>query len=114
MPNTKLIGTFVLRDEGNGNLSSVYHNTEADKPYQEICKLDLLKSPKDLDKFCGIYDSIWQEDNPAQHDANLEITFDAVNFRYALTRRDITNTTVLYRGTGMLYKDIMVGAYWQA
>lgn len=111
MPNTKLIGTFVFRDEKGGNLSSVYHNTGADKPYQEICN---FISPTDQHKFSGNYSSRWQEGNPSQHDANLEIIFDDVNLRYTLTWRDIITNNVLYRGTGMLYQDIMVGAYWQA
>lgn len=108
----RLIGSFVFRYEGDGCLTSKFHHEDSPTcPFTEACKL--IEGSIDNDKFVGSYRTVWLEDTthvPAEliiapHPANPAL--------YKLTWHQPGNQiAVIFLGSGMLYDNLLVGAYW--
>src|SRR4051812_6825028 len=69
---TQIIGSFILRNEEDGCLTSKYqHGDSAECPFTEACKLITPLNPNDV--FAGTYRTVWLEDNNRQIAAELTI-----------------------------------------
>jgi uncharacterized protein YodC (DUF2158 family) len=109
--DVKLIGTFVLINQGYGVLSSIYHNTDTTEPFPETCKRvgDHTTGLIISDSFDGFYKTVWFE--PSQHVAtDLEIS-KLADGSYKLHWYDSKN--IYYHGIGFLRNNELVGSYWQ-
>lgn len=110
---SQIIGSFVFRNEGNGCLTSKFqHEDSRECPFTEASKL--IGNPHPADRFIGVYRTVWLEDNDRHVPAELIIERHPDNAElYRLTWLSIgTPADTLFWGCGMLYGDLLVGAYW--
>ena len=107
----QIIGSFVLRNEGDGCLTSKYQHGDSDQtPFTESCKLIGPIVPNH--RFLGNYRTVWLEDRNRVVSAELRIISDPVNAsQFRFTWLDDAGTTI-FEGTGMLFGEFLVGAYW--
>jgi hypothetical protein len=107
-----IIGTFVFRNEGDGCLNVKYMNEHENIPYGETCVLQ-HRNPGHRG-FPGDYSTVWFEQTNRTVVANLSIqnniagntnTFD---LKWTIAGA----TTPIFTGIGMIYGELLVGAYW--
>lgn len=106
LPNT-VIGSFVFRDDGDGCLSSKYINNHTPTPFAECAKL--LPRNTGGEKFEGTYNSVWLENN-GSFPAVLHIAKVSPH-KYQL--KWWREEALAFIGEGMLYGELLVGAYWE-
>jgi hypothetical protein len=113
MSKQGIIGSFVFRDEGDGCLTSKYmHDDSLQCPFTEGCKF--ISASTTMGKFCGIYQSVWIEDNDNYIKAGLSIEKHPKNdsiYKLRWYEPGDPNAIIFY-GTGMLFENLLVGAYW--
>jgi len=102
-----ITGSFVFRDEGDGCLSSKYINRGLASPLVECSKINKRTTNE---KFCGEYFSVWLDSPTDPNSSSLDISKNAGDF-YDLTWTDLGGT-IIYKGQGMLFGDLLVGCYW--
>jgi len=106
MEAKEIIGSFTLRDEGDGCFTSKYHHT--DECFTEACK-KIITEKNNPDVFVGDFRTCWLEEKPnGQPEFKLTIIKN-VN-TYLLTWNDGSND--LFKGTAMIFEGNLVGAYW--
>jgi hypothetical protein len=110
-PN-QIIGSFVLRNEGDGCLTSKYHHGESLQcPFTESCKLITPMNPNDV--FAGTYRTVWLEDNNHVAAELLIQRHQTNNNIFELFWRDPNNNRrLLFEGTAMAFDNLLIGAYW--
>jgi len=102
-----VFGCFILRNEGNGCLTSVYHEHREVRPYTESCIITSDGTPDD--PFVGIFSTVWLE--PENRIANLTITRD--NLIYNLVWNNISRSNNSeYMGSAFLSEGRLIGTYW--
>lgn len=102
-----VFGCFIIRNEGNGCLTSVYHEHNSARPFTESCIL--LNAPNTTDPFIGEFSTVWLE--PENRTANLLISRN--NLIYSLEWRNVSSSTSLqYVGCAFLSEGKLVGSYW--
>jgi hypothetical protein len=109
---TRLIGSFVFRDEGDGCLTSKYHHEDSrDCPFTEAYKL--ISKNDSTERFIGSYRCVWLEDN-THIPAILVIETNPINTAlFKLTWHQPGNSNeIIFSGSAMLYQNLLVGAYW--
>lgn len=109
----QIIGSCIFRNEGDGCLSSKYqHGDSKESPFMEVCKLtsDFVQK----DPFIGTYRTVWLEDNNNTVIATLVISRNPSNRNIFNLRwfEKTKPTNTIFEGTGMLYNDLLVAAYW--
>jgi hypothetical protein len=110
-PN-QIIGAFTFRNEGDGCLTSKYHNGSLSCPFIEACKLINPTTLNPNDIFIGEYQTIWLENNNHVA-ATLIISRRRNNPRlFDLNWRHPTTNAFMFDGTAMIYENILVGTYW--
>ena len=109
MANKNLVGTFVFRNEGDGCLTSKYFHGNQDYPFVEACKRQRSSKPKE-DGFDGLYTTVWIQDDNIPQDSELRIRWNKKGNTYNLTWSD--NKKIIFQGIGMIYDELLVGAYW--
>lgn len=107
-PN-QIIGSFVFRNEGDGCLTSKYQNADSiEAPFVECSKL--LRPISQTDVFVGEYRTTWIQEGSAE---NCTLTIArALNNANMFSITWSTNQNSHFTGTGMLYGELLVGAYW--
>lgn len=115
MPKSKnqIIGSCIFRNEGDGCLSSKYqHGDSLESPFIEGCKLITPLIPDD--PFIGTYRTIWLEDNNNTVVAMLIISRNINNPSIFSLRwhEQGQPTSTIFEGTGMLFTNFLVAAYW--
>ena len=107
----EFIGSFTLRDEGDGCLSSKYHHADSNGgPFMEACKR--IGNNDDGEVFIGQFSTIWLDDNNRHEAAELKIVTNENNTNlFRLTWADLDEKH-LFEGTAMRFQDLLVGAYW--
>lgn len=110
--NDQIIGAFILRNEGDGCLTSKYHHGDSREcPFTESCKLVTQLIPEDL--FLGTYFTSWIEDERRVFNAELTINRDEFNNRiFRLFWRDAGSKDLIFEGTAMNFEGLLVGTYW--
>lgn len=111
-PN-QIIGSFVFRDEGDGCLSSKYQNADSREcPFTEACKI--IGAVFDGPPFVGTYRTVWLEDGNVHIDAELNIIRHPQNPRIFKLKwyHPGAPAEIIFEDTGMLYGDLLTGAYW--
>jgi hypothetical protein len=110
--DNQVIGSFVIRDEGDGCLFIKYHHGEsAEAPFAEAAKLMGTDTPDDV--FVGTYRTVWVEDNFNSVVSDLVIERNPANANIFRLMWNVTGTNeLIYEATAMLYQDLLVGAYW--
>lgn len=107
----QIIGSFVLRNEGDGCLTSKYQHADSSQtPFTESCKLIGPISPNH--RFIGDYRTAWLEDNNKVMSSTLSIITDPINTNQFKLTWSNNFGVILFEGTGMLFGEILVGAYW--
>ena len=106
MKKQYLIGAFVFRNEGDGCLTSKYINETIREPYTECCK---KSSNEQYDVFEGTYETVWIEENNHREEAKLYIERQGNSFELKWT-----TSTLLFRGRGMIFRNELIGCYWNA
>ncbi|HEY1040657.1 MAG TPA: hypothetical protein VGF30_14685 [Bacteroidia bacterium] len=108
---SKLIGAFVFEDLGDGCLTGKWLNNNEPTPYPEAAKLKRIKEEekKEKEPFEGLYTTTWIElrDQPEYSDLFIEKRGEI----YHLEWRNGNN--IIFQGRGMLYRNILIGPYWQ-
>jgi hypothetical protein len=110
---SRLIGSFVFRDEGDGCLTSKYHHEDSREcPFTEAAKL--ISKNESTREFIGSYRSVWLEDANTHIPAILVIEPHRLNTAlFKLTWHEPDDPTdIIFRGSGMLYENLLVGSYW--
>ena len=114
MAQKDIIGTFIFRNEGNGCLTGKYaNNVSTNDPYPEASKRTAVDPIYKNDVFCGIYRTVWIENNLPES-AQLRITKnlkDTNKYELAWYRPD-TAATPVYKGMGILSDGLLIGDYW--
>src|SRR2546429_368470 len=110
-PN-QIIGAFIIRNEGDGCLTSKYHHGDSSEcPFTETCKRTTPLINDDV--FIGTYRTVWLEDNNIHILAELTIQRHRKNSAiFQLFWRDVKNNGDIFEGTGMIVDDLLAGAYW--
>jgi hypothetical protein len=108
-----IIGSFVFRNEGDGCLTSKYHNDGSlEAPFTEACKL--IDSADASNNFIGRYRTVWLEDFNNHEAIELLIERSTTNpslFKLTWYRPgNLVDPT--FEGSGMRYGDLLVGSYW--
>jgi hypothetical protein len=109
-----IIGSFILRNEGDGCLTSKYQNGDGNC-FVECCK-KLSEDKNNTDPFCGEYLTTWIEqdgtNNPQKFRTEKSSLFICKNAQtYKVKWYDKSNPQI-FEGTAMLVDDILVGTYW--
>ena len=107
----QIIGAFILRNEGEGCLTSKYHHGDSlDCPFTESCKLTTALNPNDV--FIGTYRTVWLEDT-THVVAELTIRRHPRNNNiFELIWRNNNNPAPVFEGTAMNVDNLLVGTYW--
>ena len=108
-----IIGTFVFRNEGDGCLNAKYMNEHEMLPYGETCVLQ--DQNRNHQGFIGNYSTTWFEQNQINQTAVLSINPNNSNNAgnansFVLEWR--RNGNLIFKGIGMVYGEVLVGAYW--
>jgi len=108
LPST-LIGTFAIRNQGNGCLFSKFVNTVENRAMVESLILIPGSEPAKPSPFEGSYESLWLQGGGAVtgYTVSIVILDDA---RYGL--RWTRPHDVEYMGIAMIFENFLVGAYW--
>jgi hypothetical protein len=109
----QIIGSFFLRDEGDGCLTSKYHHGDSlEGPFTEACKLTDQSTSNE--RFVGTYRTVWLEDDNEHLAAELLIERHPRNTAiFRLFWRDAANNNRnIFEGTAMLFGTLLVGTYW--
>lgn len=109
----QIIGSFVFRDEGDGCLTSKYQHADSREcPFTEACKI--IAATQDDSPFIGTYRTVWLEDWSKPVDAELNIIRHPQNPRIFKLKwyHPGAPAEIIFDGTGMLYGDLLTGAYW--
>ena len=105
-----VLGYFVFENAGDGCLLGKYSNWRLHSPLTECTKLIRMN---DLQPgFAGSYRSTWIEGNQISGgvgQATLRIAPKA-NSQGIFTLE--WSVDAVFHGEGMLYKDLLIGAYW--
>ncbi|MFA7380151.1 MAG: hypothetical protein WC150_06800 [Bacteroidia bacterium] len=106
---SKVTGSFVFRNEGDGCLTCKYLNDGTPSPLTECSKLDDTP-PQSCDPFIGTFTTTWVEDTGVHQLAKL--TIKRVNqYCYDLSWVRENQTKVAFTGKAMLYQGNLVGHY---
>lgn len=107
----QIIGSFVFRNEGDGCLSSKYHNGDSpNSPFIEGCKI--TSPPSLLSPYLGTFRTIWLDERTFVP-ANLTISRHRTNANlFELFWNNLETNRLIFEGTGMLFNDLLVGTYW--
>mgnify|MGYP003597874898 CR=1 FL=1 len=103
-----IFGTLLIRNEGNGYLTSVYLEHSETRPNVENC-IRQGDSGSD-DPFTGVFDTSWLE--PGAQRAVLTISRQP-GVVYDLKWGRISNAGYVYKGRAILTEGKLVGCYWQ-
>jgi len=103
------IGTFTIRNEGNGCLTSKYLEHNDITPYVEASKRTIIGIIVG-DQFVGDYDTTWIEASNVTIVTTLNITL--VGEVYHFTWGTITGNPTKYEGRAMLVNENLVGVFW--
>ena len=103
-----IMGSFVIRNEGDGCLTSKYLEHTSTVPFTECCIRKASTVQEADDPFVGIYTTTWLE--PGGRTSELIIQRNG-NV-YSLNWDTISNTTIRYRGSAMLFENKLIGCYW--
>jgi hypothetical protein len=108
-----VIGSYILRDEKNGCLTSLYFNEPGNGTFVESCK---LYRKIGSEKFEGIYYTSLHEDKGKIESCILEITAiknTNLLYDYKLEWKELNKPNALiFYSEAFLYGEILVGAYW--
>jgi hypothetical protein len=106
-------GSFIIRNEGNGCLTSIYLEHRTNTPYTECCKQITTDNPND--PFAGHYNTCWLEEGwTGARTANLSIQQSEGNRNiYNLRWTNIPESEWRYQGTAMLFEGKLAGCYWK-
>ena len=108
----QIIGAFVFRNEGDGCFTSKYHHGDSDgSPFVEACKL-IRRHIVTTDPFIGTFRTIWIQDGNIGVTAELIINNHSRANLYELLWRDMDTSIIIFRGTAMLFGELLVGTYW--
>lgn len=110
-PN-QIIGSFILRNEGDGCLTSKYHHGDSlECPFTEACKrtTPLINNVV----YIGTYRTVWLEDNNILVNATLTILEHPNNENiYKLIWLNPDTNTRIFEGSAINFNGMLLGAYW--
>jgi len=112
----RILGYFIFVVLGDGVLAAKFAHTEGNWALSE--SVTLLDGAMPPDPFIGRYASVWLDTTPpdpiTSTEGRLRI-FAKPNSRvnqYLLEWRERDNGAVIYWGEGMVYNNVLSGAYW--
>jgi hypothetical protein len=109
----QIIGSFIFRNEADGCLTSKYHHADSpDGPFSESCKL--ITESNSSDNFLGTYRTTWLDDRNSIDNSLLIIERNVRNINlFRLTwQREGASGDIIFEGSGMIFGEFLVGAYW--
>lgn len=109
MPKT-IIGTFIMKDEGDGCLTSKHLEEKDNTPFVECCKVTTVSGAQ-ADPFVGDYTTCWIEPRGVVINTTLKISMAAGNI-YLLDWGAIAGLPTTYSGKAMMSEGKLVGVYW--
>ena len=104
-----IIGTFIMKDEGDGCLTSKHLEETDDTPFVECCKL-ITASVGHASPFVGDYTTCWIEPGGNVQNGSLKISL--IGHVYQLDWSIIIHSTTTYSGKAMMSEGKLVGVYW--
>lgn len=107
----KTIGSFIIDDNGNGNLSANYLESTSDLVYGETSTL-VNHAIKNVIPFEGSYDTVWFDQKNISIASKLEIK--RINSDvYELEWNNFSvGSTIIHKGRGFISDSKLVGSYW--
>ena len=109
----KTIGSFIMEDNGNGNLSSNYLERTSDLVYGETSTL-VNHAIKNVIPFEGSYDTVWFDQKNISITSKLEIKRINSNVYVLEWNNFSVSSAIIHKGHGFISNGKLVGSYWSS